>query len=112
MKNEEDLQKSQKEQREEKEKKEKFVEGETPIVITGGSVNIEFADQGDDGFEDDVSIPNFKKKLKHKKNGADKVELTRVVITTKSNVALMTIDLGALAKTKDCKVKVFYNLKE
>jgi hypothetical protein len=113
MNGEEQEQKPQEEEFERRpEKKEILVEGETPIVITGGSVNIEFADQGDDGFEPDNPVPGFKMKLKHKKNPQDKVELTRVQVTTKAGAVLMEIDLRALDKHKNCKVKVFYNLVE
>ena len=111
MNDEDYTQQSESEESTEKRKK-ILVEGETPIVITGGSVHIEYADQGDDGFDEDVSIPGFKKKLRHRKNPGDKAKLTRVEVTTKAGKVLMTIDLRNLDKHKDCKIKVYYDLED
>lgn len=87
----------------------KELEGETPIVVTGGSLKIEYADKDPDGFEDDGSTAGTKKKLRHKKR--DDVELTRVLITTKtSNTPLMEIKLRDLGKHHDCKIVIFYEM--
>jgi hypothetical protein len=81
-----------------------------PIIITGGSLNIEFADSGDDTFDPDTPATG-KKKFKHRKNTGDKVRITRVVIRTKgSDDPLMEVNLDNLGKNKDCKIKIFYEI--
>lgn len=90
-----------------------FRETEDPIIITGGSLRLEYMDDATDGFVPDTgSTPGGKIKLRHRKSddnvAVDKVRLTRVVITKRNDVPLMEINLEKLGKNKDCKVKVFY----
>jgi hypothetical protein len=80
-----------------------------PIIITGGSILLEYADGGADGFEPDTANPSARprKKLKHKRNGGGgKAELRWIKIydrplNTDTPVerlppAALTIDLEAL----------------
>jgi hypothetical protein len=82
---------------------------EEPIIITGGSVILEYADSLNNKFDDDGSTPGKRKKLKNKSKGTDKVSLTHVDITDKDDNVLMRIDLDVLGINKKCKVKVHYN---
>jgi hypothetical protein len=84
--------------------------GDTPIVITGGSVYLEYSDKPDDGFDADFASGG-KKGVKHKKNSGDKVELSYVDITDGSDKLMMRINLVQLGKHKDCKIKIYYELK-
>lgn len=90
-----------------KKKKDSFVAGGEPIVITGGSVILEFPNATNNKFEDDGPPPLNKRKLKNK---SDRAELTFVRITDKSDNLLMEIDLHLLGIKKSCKVKVFYEI--
>ncbi len=85
---------------------------EEPIIITGGSVILEFPDNANNKFDDDGSMPGVRKKLKNKKGRghSDKVYLTHVDITDKDDNVLMTIDLSTLGINKKCKVKVYSSL--
>lgn len=87
-----------------------FAPEEDPIVVTGGSVTLEFADSTNNRFIDDGSTPGSKKKFKNKTNGTDNAELTYVRITDKSDKVMMEIDLSTLGIKKSCKVKVFYSI--
>ena len=99
-----------------KERKESALLDGQPIIITGGSLSLEYADEtttNSDGFDDDGSTAGVRKKLKHKKNTGDKVELTRLVIVDKGDedTILMRINLRDLSITKKCRIKIFYELK-
>ena len=80
-----------------------------PIVVTGGSVILEYPDTTTSNFEDYNSSPGTRKKLKHKLHGTDRAELTFVRITDRRDNLLLEIDLRMLGKHKDCKVKIFYD---
>jgi hypothetical protein len=82
---------------------------EEPIIITGGSVILEYPDTVNNKFDDDGSMPGRKKKLKNRTRGSDRVYLTFVDITDKNDNVLMTIDLNTLGVNKKCKVKVYYS---
>ncbi len=81
--------------------------GNVPITITGGSVQIDFADErGVDEFVDNGSGGN-KKKLKHPKEP----HLTRIEITEDRETGAMlyqTINLKDLRIAGDCRIKIFY----
>ncbi len=101
----------------EKKVKKLFAPSDTPIVISGGSISLEYADKDDDGsndfFEPDGHIPNRKKKFKHKKNMDDKAHLTYLIIVDKddeSNV-IMKIELEKLRIHKKCKIKIYYDIQ-
>jgi hypothetical protein len=84
--------------------------GDTPIVITGGSVNLEYADKPDDGFNP-VSSGSGIVRFQHKKNVGDKVELSYVEIVDGAGNILFNVNLFNLGKHKDCKIKVYYDIK-
>lgn len=69
---------------------------EDPILIRGGSINIEFTDPS---FEDITG--NGKKKFKHKKD----VTLTRIVITRGGVTPDSPITLG-----KTDKIEIYYDV--
>jgi hypothetical protein len=81
---------------------------EEPIIITGGSVILEYADNSNNKFDEDGSTPGKRKKLRNKSKGSDKVQLTHVDVTDKDDIVLMRIDLDMLGINKKCKVKVYY----
>lgn len=81
---------------------------EEPIIITGGSVILEYADSVNNKFEDDGSSPGRRKKLRNKLKGSEKSYLTYVDITDKDDNIVMSIDLNSLGINKKCKVKVYY----
>lgn len=82
---------------------------EEPIIITGGSVILEYADSINNKFDDDGSVPGRRKKLRNKTRGSDRVYLTTVDITDRDDNVVMSIDLNSLGFNKKCKVKVYYS---
>jgi hypothetical protein len=78
-----------------------------PIIITGGSVMLQYANTASDGFDDNGS-GNGKKKLKHKKNGTGNVELTVIEIEDTTGVLQpRRIDLRPISR--HCKITIRYN---
>ncbi len=81
-----------------------------PIIITGGSVKLEYANKTSDGFVDNGS-GGGKKKLKHKKNSTGPVVLTVVeIVDTKGVVPTQRIDLRALGISGNCTITINYDL--
>lgn len=91
--------------------------GDTPIVITGGSVTLSYAHEdagtGDqDGFDEDATLPDFpnngkpKKKVKHRRNPT----LRRILITDKDDPSFVyqEIDLEKLRIHRNCMIRVYY----
>jgi hypothetical protein len=86
--------------------------GEDPIIVTGGSVILEYPDDTDNTFVDDGYGHGKKgkmKKLKNKSKGKDDAELTFVRVFDKSGALLKEIDLKALGKkNKDLRIEICY----
>jgi hypothetical protein len=81
-----------------------------PIIISGGSLMLQYANTASDGFADNGS-GNGKKKLKHKKSSAGPVELTVIeIVDTAGVVPSQQIDLKALGISHHCRITVNYNL--
>ncbi len=81
-----------------------------PIIITGGSVFLQYANKTSDGFVDNGS-GGGKKKLKHKKNSTGPVVLTVVeIVDTKGVVPTQRIDLRALGISRNCTITINYDL--
>ena len=91
--------------------------GDTPIVITGGSVTLSYAQQAagsgdEDGFDDDATIPEFpnngkpKKKVRHRRNPT----LERILITDKDDpsVIFQEINLENLRIHRNCMIRIYY----
>ncbi len=85
--------------------------GEDPIVVTGGSVILQYPDQPDNTFDDD-GYGNGKKgtmkKLKNRSKGTHKAELTFVRVFDKNGNKLSEIDLKALGKNNDLRIEISY----
>jgi hypothetical protein len=87
--------------------------GEDPIVVTGGSVLLEYPDQPDNTFVDDGYGSGKKgkmKKLKNKSKGTDKAELTFVRVLDKSGNKLAEIDLKTLGKNNNLRIEISYTV--
>lgn len=86
--------------------------GEDPIVVTGGSVILEYPDDPNNTFMDDGYGHGKKgkmKKLKNKCKGKDNAELTYVRVFDKSGTKLTEIDLKALGKkNNDLRIEISY----
>ena len=86
--------------------------GEDPIVVTGGSVILEYPDDTNNTFLDDGygHGKNGKmKKLKNKCKGKDTAELTFVRVLDKSGTTLAEIDLKSFnKKNKDLRIEISY----
>jgi hypothetical protein len=91
----------------------KFAPTQDPIIITGGSVKIEYSDKADDGFDDDGSLGGRKKKIKHKRNSAGRAELTRVEIYHPRNgtAPVQTVDLRSLGINRNCRIEIHYDFE-
>ena len=92
-----------------------FVPGDTPIVVTGGSLKIEYADKRaeDDAFDDDNSTAGTKKKLRHSKHNSDpdKVRLTTLqVFDRDSGDKLAEVNLQAFRNRGRCRVEIHYEI--
>lgn len=87
------------------------VAGEDPIVVTGGSVILEYPDQpGNNHFADDGMGTGKKgrmKRLKNKSQGTDKAELTSVRILVGQTLS-QQIDLTKLGKNSDLRIEIHY----
>ena len=93
----------------------KLAPSQDPIIITGGSVHIEFANGSTDGFNETAS--GARKRLAHKRNSSGKVELTKIEVfspaprTGSNPVPQFTIDLKALGIQRKCQIRVHYDLE-
>ncbi|MBA2733768.1 MAG: hypothetical protein H0U54_12850 [Acidobacteria bacterium] len=85
-----------------------------PIIITGGSVKLEYANKSIDGFRDNGS-GGGKKKLKHKRNREDNPEetwtadLTCLIVTDTAAGTAQTIDLRRISD--HCRIEIFYDFE-
>lgn len=108
-------------------KKQTLAPTEDPIIITGGSVFLEFASNGNDGFvSDDISGPNSnpnspanpnRRKFRHRGNGG-KIELTRIDIfvppqktnSLPADKPQLSIDLKGLGiDPTNCQIWIHYD---
>jgi hypothetical protein len=94
-------------------RKGKLAPTQDPIIISGGSVKIEYADKTNDGFDDDGSTGGSKKKLKHKRNSAGKAELTRIEIYQPRNATtpVQIVNLEGLGINKNCRIEIHYDFE-
>lgn len=83
-----------------------------PIIITGGSVKLEYADKTVDGFETDITA-NGKTRVKHKRNSSGKAELTRIEIyhPRTGTAPVQTISLKDLGINRNCRIEVHYDFE-
>ena len=93
----------------------KLAPTQDPIIITGGSVHIEFANGSDDGFNETAS--GARKRLAHKRNNSGRVELTKIEVFSpvpragSSPAPQFTIDLKALNIQRRCQIRVHYDVE-
>jgi hypothetical protein len=87
-----------------------LVPTQDPIIITGGSLFLQYANKTADGFADNGS-GNGKRKLKHKKNSVGPVVLTVIEFQNSQGQTLLpSIDLRALGINHNCQIIVNYDL--
>jgi hypothetical protein len=90
-----------------------FAPTQDPIIITGGSVKIQYAERGNDGFDDDGSVTGRTKKLKHKRNSSGRAELTRIEVYQPRNgtTPVQTVDLKSLGINRNCRIEIHYDFE-
>lgn len=93
----------------------KLAPTQDPIIITGGSVHLEFANGSTDGFNETAS--GARKRLAHKRNSSGKAELTKIEVFSpiprsgSSPTPQFTIDLKALGIQRRCQIRVHYDVE-
>jgi hypothetical protein len=97
-----------------------FAPSTDPIIITGGSLLLEYADGTTDGFQDNGS-GGGRKRLKHKRNTGGRAELRRIEIYSPAPPSnspppplptpTFVIDLLALGIHGRCQIRVQYDVE-